>query len=271
VRITSQFDDGSSNVRSVLVGGNASLGSRSSSTNMQLRNSLSWVSMNGLHKLTLTTELARNETMTDQYSNMLGSFSFNSLADFEAGRPSSFTRTLTPRRQGRSQATLGMSLGDAWRPSPDLNLTYGVRLDASRFGSGPEHNPLVDQTFGIPNDHVPNPIAITPRVGFSKVFGESPQIAIADGFQRGPRQRVSGGFGIFQGNPAQSLMSRVISATGLPSAASATPCRRRIGIATGWIRRRCRAPAPMELVERCSRARSQASRWCPRSTTPRAA
>jgi hypothetical protein len=109
VRITSQFDDGSSNVRSVLVGGNASLGSRSSSTNMQLRNSLSWVSMNGLHKLTLTTELARNETMTDQYSNMLGSFSFNSLADFEAGRPSSFTRTLTPRRQGRSQATLGMS------------------------------------------------------------------------------------------------------------------------------------------------------------------
>jgi hypothetical protein len=180
--------------------------------------------MNGLHKLTLTTELARNESMVDQYSNLLGSFSFNSLADFEAGRPSSFTRTLTPRRQGRSQATLGMSLGDAWRPNPDLNLTYGIRLDASRFGSGPERNPAVQQAFGMRNDHVPNPIAISPRVGFSKVFGESPQIAIADGFQRGPRQRVSGGIGIFQGNPAQSLMSRVISNTGLPSAIQQLTC-----------------------------------------------
>ena len=136
VRITSDFADGSSNVRSILVGGNAALGSTSSNTNLQFRNALSWLSMDGSHKLTLTTELSRNQSMTDQSSNLLGSFSFNSLADFEAGLPSSFSRTLTPRRQGRSQATLGLSLGDAWRPNPDLNLTYGVRIDASRFGRG---------------------------------------------------------------------------------------------------------------------------------------
>jgi len=224
VRITSQFADGSSNVRSVLVGGNASLGSRSSSTNLQLRNSLAWVSMNGLHKITLTTEFARNESMTDQFSNLFGSFSFNSLADFEAGRPSSFSRTLTPRRQGRSQATLGMAIGDAWRPNADLNLTYGVRLDASRFGSGPERNPTVEQTFGLRNDRVPNPITFSPRVGFSKSFGESPQIAFAEGFQRGPRQRIAGGIGIFQGNPSQSLMNRVISNTGLPTAVQQLTC-----------------------------------------------
>src|SRR5262249_26327583 len=129
VRITSDFADGSSNVRSILVGGNAALGSTSSSTNVQFRNALSWLSMDGKHKLTLTTEVSRNTSMTDQSSNLLGSFAFNSLADFEAGVPASFTRTLTPRRQGRTQGTLGVSLGDAWRPNSDLNLTYGVRID----------------------------------------------------------------------------------------------------------------------------------------------
>jgi hypothetical protein len=54
----------------VLVGGNASLGSTSSTTNLQLRNALSWLSMDGLHKLTLTTELSRNDYVTDQSSNM---------------------------------------------------------------------------------------------------------------------------------------------------------------------------------------------------------
>jgi hypothetical protein len=224
VRITSDFIDGSSNVRSILVGGNTSLGSTSTTTNLQLRNALSWISMDGLHKLTLTTELARNLSTTDQRSNLFGSFSFNSLADFEAGRPSSFSRTLSPRRQGRSQGTLGISLGDAWRPNPDLNLTYGVRIDASRFGSGPEFNPLVQQVFGLRNDRVPNPITISPRVGFNKSFGEAPQIAIGDGFTRGPRQRVAGGIGIFQGSPAQSLMNRVISNTGLPSAIQQLTC-----------------------------------------------
>ncbi|HTE47592.1 MAG TPA: carboxypeptidase-like regulatory domain-containing protein [Gemmatimonadaceae bacterium] len=224
VLIASDFPDGSSNIRSILVGGNASLGSRSSTTNLQFRNALSWLSMDGSHKLTLTTELARNLALTDQLSNMYGSFSFNSLADFEAGRPASFSRTLTPRRQGRSQGTLGMSLGDAWRPNPDLNLTYGVRVDASKFGSGPEYNPLVEQVFGLRNDRVPNPISLSPRLGFSKSFGEAPQITMGEGFMRGPRQRIAGGLGIFQGSPAQSLMSRVISNTGLPSAIQQLTC-----------------------------------------------
>jgi hypothetical protein len=238
VRIASDFLDGSSNVRSILVGGNTSLGSRSTAANLQLRNALSWISMDGLHKITLTTELARNQSMFDQSSNLYGSFAFNSLADFEAGIPSSFTRTLTPRRQGRSQATLGLSLGDAWRPNPDLNLTYGVRVDASRFGSGPDYNPLVEQVFGLRNDRVPNPIALSPRIGFSKSIGEAPQITIGDGFVRGPRQRIAGGVGIFQGSPAQSLMNRVISNTGLPSAVQQLTCVGDATPAPDWERYR---------------------------------
>ncbi|HEY9229245.1 MAG TPA: hypothetical protein VIP11_21515, partial [Gemmatimonadaceae bacterium] len=74
------------------------------------------------------------------------------------------------------------------------------------------------------NDRVPNPISLSPRIGFSKTFGEAPQIAFGEGFQRGPRQRINGGIGVFQGSPAQSLMSRVISSTGLPSAIQQLTC-----------------------------------------------
>ena len=68
------------------------------------------------------------------------------------------------------------------------------------------------------------PSTFSPRVGFNKSFGEAPQITIGDGFTRGPRQRVAGGIGIFQGSPAQSLMNRVISNTGLPSAIQQLTC-----------------------------------------------
>jgi hypothetical protein len=105
-----------------------------------------------------------------------------------------------------------------------LSLTYGVRMDASRFGSAPDYNPTVEQVFGLRNDRVPNPIALSPRVGFSKTFGEAPQITFGEGFQRGPRQRIAGGLGIFQGSPAQSLVNRLISNTGLPSAIQQLTC-----------------------------------------------
>ncbi len=211
-------------MRSIAVGGNASLGSTSTNSNVQFTNSLSWLSMDGLHKLTLTTNASRNFSAVDQVSNLLGSFTFNSLGDFQAGAPASFTRTLTPLHQGRSQTLYGMALGDYWRVDPDLTVQYGVRVDGSRFGSGADYNPLIMETFGLRNDRVPNPVGLSPRVSFNKSIGEAPQITFGEGFIRGPRQRIGGGFGFFQGAPAQSLLNRVISNTGLPTSIQTLSC-----------------------------------------------
>ena len=62
-----------------------------------------------------------------------GTFSFNSLADLEAGRPASYTRTLSSIHFPSDQLTAGVSIGDAWRPTSTVQVQYGVRADANRF------------------------------------------------------------------------------------------------------------------------------------------
>jgi hypothetical protein len=130
--------------------------------------------------------------------NQLGSFSFNSLADLEAGRPAAFTRQLSSRKRHEDQYVAGLSLGDAYKPTTDLQIQYGVRLDGNRFTAEPAENSDVERLFDARNDNVPNHIYVSPRVGFSWTYGTAAQIGGFDGAVRGPRAVVRGGVGVFQ-------------------------------------------------------------------------
>src|SRR4029078_3109700 len=88
---------------------------------------------NNQHGLNFTTEHRREASSPDLTANQLGSFSFNSLADLDAGRAPVCTRQLTPRARSENQWIGGMSLGDSYRPTDDLQLQYGVRRDGNRF------------------------------------------------------------------------------------------------------------------------------------------
>ena len=224
IRINSSFADGSSGVRTIQAGGNPSLGNGQSNADVSFRNSLSWVSMDNKHRLSFSTEAKQSMAQSDQSSNLLGSFTYNSLADLEAGRPASFTRLLTPRVQRRGQTTAGVSIQDSWRVNQDFQMTLGLRADAGRFGSRPDRNPLIEETFGVRNDVVPNPITFSPRISFSKTLGEAPQISFIEGERRGPRARISGGVAVFQSAPTASLVNRVANNTGLPSAVQQLTC-----------------------------------------------
>ena len=249
IRINSVFGDGSSGVRTVQAGGNPSLGSAQSGADVTFRNSLSWVSMNSKHRLSLTTDAKQSMAQTDQSSNLLGSFSFNSLADFEAGRPASFSRMLTPRFQRRGQTTGGLSFQDSWRVNPDLQMTLGLRADAGRFGSRPDYNPQIEQTFGLRNDIVPNPVTLSPRISFSKTLGEAQQISFIEGERRGPRARIGGGIAVFQQAPSASLVTRVANNTGLPSAVQQLTC---VGDATPIPRWDVYAQFPDSVPSQCA-------------------
>ncbi|HET9423969.1 MAG TPA: hypothetical protein VFO55_01250, partial [Gemmatimonadaceae bacterium] len=133
-------------------------------------------------------------------------------------------RVLTPRVQRRGQTTAGISIQDSWRVNQDFQMTLGLRADAGRFGSRPERNPLVEQTFGVRNDIVPNPMTLSPRISFSKTLGEAQQITFIDGERRGPRARIGGGIAVFQSAPSASLVTRVANNTGLPSAVQQLTC-----------------------------------------------
>ncbi|MDQ6768363.1 MAG: carboxypeptidase-like regulatory domain-containing protein [Gemmatimonadota bacterium] len=224
VRINSVFPDGTSSLKTVAFGGNPSINASQTNTGTEFRNQLSWFSASNKHRIKFTTELRRDAFTLDQQTNTLGSFTFNSLTDLEAQRPSSFSRQLAPKVRSGSQYIGGLSLGDSYRKSDDIQLQYGVRLDGNRFSSTPAVNPDIAQIFGESNDNVPNHLYFSPRVGFSWSYGTAPQIAGFAGAVRGPRAVVRGGIGLFQNTPNTTLISGAIDNTGLASALQQVAC-----------------------------------------------
>jgi hypothetical protein len=224
VLVSSAFPDGTSGVTNVAFGGSPLLNTSQASTTLSFRNQLSWFSLDNRHRLKSTVELRRDGYDTDQTINPLGTFRFNSLADLEAGTPVSFTRALQSRTRTGSQWIAGLSIGDSWRKSPDLQLQYGIRLDANRFDDAPALNPALLAPFGVRNDFLPNRAIVSPRIGFSWTYGTAPAIPGFEGAVRGPRAVVRGGIGLFQNTPQVRLTSAALDNTGLPGSQQNLAC-----------------------------------------------
>ena len=60
--------------------------------------------MNSRHNFKVTFDGRVENDAATQNANRLGTFSYNSLADFAAQRPASFTRTLSSRETQGQQA-----------------------------------------------------------------------------------------------------------------------------------------------------------------------
>jgi len=224
VRVNSILPTGESSVQNVSFGGNPGMNTSVTNTSAQFSNLLSWVSENNKHRIKFGTEIRRDQYAQDLTTNRLGSFSFNSLADLDAGRPATFTRQLSPRKRSESEYIGAVSLGDSYRANDHFQLQYGLRVDGNRFMSEPVLNPALEQQFGISNDQVPNRFYLSPRVGFSWTYGAAPQVAGFMGAFRDPRATVRGGIGIFQSTPNVAAIGSAMDNTGLPSAVQSLAC-----------------------------------------------
>jgi hypothetical protein len=229
VLVNSAFPDGTNSVRTLAFGGSPSLSTRNTSFGLAATNQLSWFSRSNKHRLKFTTELRQDVYDQDQTSNLLGSFYYNSLADLAANQPASFSRSLLPRTQSGSQSAAAFSLGDTYKRTNNLQLQYGLRVDANHYSSSPAYNAAVEQLFGVRNDVTPNDIYVSPRLGFSWTYGAAPQISAFEGAARIPRAVVRGGVGVFQSLSPASLLGSAIDNTGLPGAVQQLAC---VGAAT---------------------------------------
>ena len=224
VRINSVFDDGTSAVRSLSFGGNPALALGQRAQTLEASNEMRWYAGNNKHAVKLTSNVRQEGFTSDQSANLFGSFTFNSLAELQAGQATSFNRTLfAPERTG-NQVTAAFSLGDFWRPKQDLQIQYGLRLDANRFLTTPGQNALVEQRLGVRNDAVPNRAYVSPRLGFTWIYGTAPQIAFIPGAARPPRALIQGGVGVFQNLRGSDLISTAVSNTGLASSTQQISC-----------------------------------------------
>ena len=223
VRVNSTLEDGTSSIRSLSFGGSTSPFTQRSQA-VAISNSLSWYSSNNKHAIKLTSNLTREHNVNDVNNNLLGSFTFNSLADLEAGRPASYTRTLNAIKGAADQISGGISLGDAWRPTARVQVQYGLRLDGNKFLYRPDNNAAVQNAFGINNSTVPNKLYPSPRVGVQWTYGNAPQVAFVPGAARPPLAVIHFGAGIFQNVGPAGLINGAVVNTGLPSSTQSIAC-----------------------------------------------
>ncbi len=222
VRVASNLPDGSTSIKSLSFGGGAPPADVASQT-VQLQNQLQWFSANNKHTIKITSSVSREHTASD-VSASLGSFSFNSLADLEAGAPASYTRTLSSIHFPSDQVTAGLSIGDAWRPASTLQVQYGVRADGNRFLFKPDFNAALRDTLGVRNDVVPNRVNVSPRVGVQWTYGTAPTIAYVPGAARPPLAVIHAVAGVYQNVGPANQLNSAVSQTGLPGSTQTIAC-----------------------------------------------
>lgn len=162
----------------------------------------------GTHTVKLGGNLNRVHVLNDFFNNSLGTYTYNSLADFANGVPASFTRALRYPGKGNPVADFttwefAAYLQDEWQATPRLFVSYGLRWDGSYYADTPAPNDSVRLAFGLRTDRAPNDWNnVSPRVGFSYDLG-------GDG-----TQVVRGGTGLFFGRTPYVFMGNALSNTG---------------------------------------------------------
>lgn len=223
VRVTSTLGDGTSSVRTLSFGGNAFQSSNRSRT-AQLANQLSWFSLDNTHTIRVTSSLVHDGFSTEGGQRIAGSYTYNSIADLEAGVPASFVRTLAPLQSAGSQLAGAVSVGDYWRPAPGVQVQYGVRADGNRFLSPPPLDAALDNAFQVRTDRLPNRVYLSPRIGMQWAYGTSSQVAYAPGAARPPQAVIHAGVGVFQNMAPSTFAAPAVRATGLAGSTQSIAC-----------------------------------------------
>ncbi len=162
---------------------------------------------------------------TGSVDNTTGDYTFASLADFEAGKPSAYTRSLTldgtvPLSRF-NVAEYGIYAQDAWRATPKLTVTLGLRYDVEAFLNDPARVIDAERAFGIKSGNAPTDRNnVSPRLSLAyDITGNGTSVArLGAGYFYGRLPYVVGGNVAGSVNPVLSLTCAGSAAKGDPDA-----------------------------------------------------
>jgi hypothetical protein len=166
VRVGTIFDNGQTGLGSIGFGGGSGV-NLSTSHDWDTRNEFSWIPSNSKHRIKIGQDIDYSWNTNFSAGNQFGSYSYQTLADLEANRPASYSRTLTSFERSSDGFTGALWVGDEWNATKALQFQGGLRYDAAFPGTTPDYNPAVDQAFGLKTDLIPHSRLVTPRLGFS--------------------------------------------------------------------------------------------------------
>lgn len=224
VQNSSDLGDGRFATTTFGFGGNSGLPQNSKNRGFELTNNFSWLPGGGQHRVQLGILANKQHFEQDVTNNRYGTYTYNSLADFQANTPASFTRTLQPTVREGSSFNGAIFLSDVWRPGRNLQFTVGGRFERSSFTGAPERNADAEARFGVRTDILPTETAFTPRLGFSWTIPAKEQQGMG---QRGfapPALVVRGGVGVFRGTMSNTLPGTAQAQAGLSTTETQLYC-----------------------------------------------
>lgn len=144
VLVRSSSDAAINDVASLTLGGNPWLATNDAKWILEGSNETSWNARGSKHRFKSQVWARVDGLQQDGILNSVGQYAFNSLADFQANRPSSYARTLTQPTRSATTYNGALALAHQWNKSRWFSMLYGARVEANAFGNAPPVNALID-------------------------------------------------------------------------------------------------------------------------------
>jgi hypothetical protein len=166
VLLASGAGDGEPYYASVNAAGSGGARTESRNWSWQTKNETNWFTVDGRHELKVAVE-GTIDHFTRSHDASLGRFSFNTLGDFLAGTPASFSRSLAQGSTSVTGVHAGVGIGDLFAARSGFNIQYGVRAEHHAFDAGGVRNTEVESAFARRTDRIPSILTVSPMVGFT--------------------------------------------------------------------------------------------------------
>jgi hypothetical protein len=230
VLVRSATLDARSDVTGVSVGGNPFLQSDESRWSAEAANETAWFA-HGTKQRFKAILWARGDGITQQPTgNLLGSYTFNSIADFSAGRPASYSRTLSQVERSGAVWNGAAAIAHQWVPSRWFNLLYGARVEGNWFASTPPRNPALESALNVPTGVAPTLFHVSPRIGFQYTYnrnkdnGNGTNMGSVGKFYRYTQGVLRGGVGEFRDLLRPGILADATAAAGLAGGVESLSC-----------------------------------------------
>lgn len=158
------------------------------------------------HDVKLLVEVTRNQTFNNFVPNSLGSYYFDSIADFQAGNANQilFAAVVAPGVNGAAAKfandQISVGIQDDWRPTPDLTIAYGFRWNVFASDQFPVFNQAFTDRNGFPNTNT-----------YKGIDTFEPRLSAE--WKVTPALRLHGGVGILAGGNPDIYLSNSFSNT----------------------------------------------------------
>ncbi|MHB8911935.1 MAG: TonB-dependent receptor [Lysobacter sp.] len=164
----------------------------------------------GDHEIKFGADYERNDVYNLFVESFNGTYTFNTLTDFQNGRYRDYAIRLpsTGNLNDAAAATqfdnVGLFVQDTWTVNANLTVQYGLRFDTLGVDNTPRFNSVASSVFGYRNDEtVDGKSLVQPRAGFNYTFdSERPT-------------QLRGGIGLFQGAAANVWLVNPYTNNGL--------------------------------------------------------